>query len=326
MLRTHTCGELREKDAGKKIVLCGWVDSIRVQGKIGFLLLRDRYGITQVFLNPSLAKEFGTVSKESVVMVEGEVKKRPDNQVRKEMSTGGIEVSANTIEVLNAAETPLPIDLGQDTTAIDKRLDYRFLDLRQEKVQDIFIIRSKIARATADYFDHQGFVAIHTPKLTASGVESGAEEFKIPYFGKTASLAQSPQIYKQMFVVSGLEKVYEIAPIFRAEKSHTTRHLTEFIGIDLEMGFIKDEHDVMKVVEEYLISLLTTIKKECAVELEKLGVTIDLPKTIPKLSLIEARKILKEQGKKIPEDDDLDAEGERMIGEYVKKKHKSDFV
>src|SRR3989344_5964341 len=182
MIRTHNCGELTAKEAGKKVTLCGWVDTIRVQCKIGFLLLRDRYGITQVFLNPELAKEFGTLSKESVVLINGEVKKRPDNQVKKEMKTGEIELVASKIEVLSKAETPLPIEILEETTTnLDKRLDYRFLDLRRNK--------------------------INTPKITKSGVESGAEEFKLDYFGKKAALAQSPQVYKQMFVVSGLEKV-----------------------------------------------------------------------------------------------------------------------
>ncbi len=327
MLRTHTCGELREKDAGKNVVLCGWVDTLRITGKIAFLLLRDRTGITQIFLDKGFTKQIPQLKKESVVLIEGVVNKRPANQVHKDIATGSIEVVAQKLDVVSGAETPLPIDvIDQTTTAIDKRLDYRFLDVRRERVKDIFQVRSKMYRATVDYFDQAGFVAIQTPKLTASGVESGAEEFKIPYFGKVASLAQSPQVYKQMFVVSGLERVYEIAPIFRAEKSHTTRHLTEFIGIDMEMGFIKDEHDVMDVVEQYVLDLLRTIKKECAAELRRLGVDINIPKTIPRLSLLELRKVLKEQGNVIPDDEDPDAEAERMIGAYVKDTYKSDLV
>lgn len=281
-----------------------------------------------MFLDKGLTEKYQhELKKESVVLVEGVVNKRPINQVKPDMNTGAIEVAAKNIEVISAAETPLPVDVVEDTTTnIDKRLDYRFLDLRREHVKNIFLVRSKIYSTTVAFFEQQDFVAIQTPKLTASGVESGAEEFKIPYFGKTASLAQSPQVYKQMFVVSGLEKVYEIAPIFRAEKSHTTRHLTEFIGIDMEMGFIKDEHDVMAVVEHYIQFLLTEIKKSCKDELQHLGVTIDVPKKIPELSLLEARKILLEQGKKLPDDEDLDAEGEKIIGEYVKKKHGCDFV
>ncbi len=327
MLRTHNCGELRKSHAGKKVTLCGWVEAQRVQGKISFILLRDRYGITQVFVNPKLTEKFQHIPKESVVSITGEVKKRPENQVKKEMLTGEIELSANSIEIISASETPLPIDIIDDTTThIDKRLDYRFLDVRREKIKDIFMIRSKVYSKTVEFFDKNGFVAIQSPRLTASGVESGAEEFKIPYFGKKASLAQSPQVYKQMFVVSGLEKVYDIGPIFRAERSHTTRHLTEFIGIDLEMGFINDENDVMNVLEDYFKFLLAEIKSSCKEELKNLNVSIEVPKKFQRMTLKEARKILQEHNKKIPEDEDLDAEGEKIIGDYVKKKYDSDFV
>lgn len=327
MLRTHTCGELQEKHAGQTVTLCGWLDTLRIAGKISFMLLRDRNGITQVFLDKTLTEQAQHWKKESVVLVEGLVNKRPENQVKKEMATGAIELSATRVELVNAAETPLPIEVQEETTTqMDKRLDYRFLDLRRDKVKNIFKVRSKIYSATTQFFDEEGFVAIQTPKLTASGVESGAEEFKIPYFGKTASLAQSPQVYKQMFVVSGLEKVYEIAPIFRAEKSHTTRHLTEFIGIDFEMGFIKDEHDVMDLIERYVKFMLTHMKESCKSELAELGVTIEVPNEIPRLSLVEMRKWLKEKGKVIPEEEDLDAEGEKLIGQYVKEKYNSDLV
>jgi len=326
MLRSHTCGELSGKQTGEKVVLCGWIDTLRIQGKIGFMLLRDREGITQIFLSPQLAKEFGHLSKESVVIVEGEVKKRPENQIKKEMSTGDIEVSASKIEIVSQAETPLPIEITEDTTTnIDKRLDYRFLDLRRGKISAIFKIRSKVAALTYLFFIREGFISIQTPKLTQAGVESGAEEFKIDYFGKKASLAQSPQIYKQMFVVSGLEKVFEIGTIFRAEKSHTTRHLTEFTGIDFEMAFIKDEHDIMDVIEQYLRFLLQGISKECKSELEVLNIKLIVPKKIPRIQLEEMRKMLKEKGKIIPADDDLDAEAEKLMGDIVKEKYKSNF-
>src|SRR3989338_5860838 len=320
MLRTHNCGELSAKNVGEKVTLCGWIDTIRVQGKIGFLLLRDINGITQIFLNPLLAKEFGNLSRESVVLIEGEVKKRPENQIKKELSTGEIEISAEKILLISAAE-PLPIEITEyTTTAIDKRLDYRFLDLRRKRIESIFKIRSKVCVLTVEFFTKEGFINIRTPKLTKSGVESGAEEFKIDYFGKKASLAQSPQIYKQMFVVSGLEKVFEIGTIFRAEKSHTTRHLTEFTGIDFEMAFIKDEHDIMDVIEQYLRFLLQGISKECKSELEVLNIKLIVPKKIPRIQLEEMRKMLKEKGKIIPADDDLDAEAEKLMGDIVKEK------
>ncbi len=328
MIRTHTCGELRSTHAGHEVTLEGWVDTFRETGKISFVLLRDRTGITQVFVNKELTStNKHALKNESVIRIKGKVNKRPANQVRAEIPTGEVELEASEITILNEAEQPLPIELTTETTTgIDKRLDYRFLDVRREKVKNIFILRSKIFSKTVDFFEKEGFVNIQTPKLTAAGVESGAEEFKLPYFGKTASLAQSPQIYKQMFVVGGLEKVYSIEPIFRAEKSHTTRHLTEFTGIDFEMGFIESEFDVMKVIEKYFHILLSGIKAECQPELDKMGIEIIVPHEIPKLSLHEARKILSTKVKTIPEDDDLDAEGEKMMGEYVKEKYQSDFV
>ena len=326
-MRTHSCGNIGVHEAGKEVTLSGWVDTFRLTGKISFLLLRDRTGIVQVFLDKTLTEKVSNLKPQSVVQLMGIVNKRPANQVKADMKTGEIEVSAKSLEVLNMAETPLPIEISEDTsTGLDKRLDYRFLDVRRQRTTDIFSIRSKIYALSVSFFDTEKFVAIQTPKLTASGVESGAEEFKIPYFGKTASLAQSPQIYKQMFVVSGLERVYEIGTIFRAEKSHTTRHLTEFTGIDFEMGFIESEHDVMAVIEKYFQFLIKGLQKECKEELARLNVHLRVPKAIPTLSLYDARKILKEQGKIIPEEEDLDAEGERMIGEYVLKTFDSDFV
>lgn len=328
MIRTHTCGELRKTHAGQVVTLEGWVDTYRETGKISFILIRDRTGITQAFVNKELTSANKAMLKpETVVRIQGKVNVRPANQIRVEMPTGEIELEVQSITVLNESEQPLPIDLlPETTTGLDKRLDYRFMDVRREKVRSIFTIRSKIFAKTVEFFEKEGFVNIQTPKLTAAGVESGAEEFKLPYFGKTASLAQSPQIYKQMFVVGGLEKVYSIEPIFRAEKSHTTRHLTEFTGIDFEMGFIESEHDVMNVLEKYFHFLLGAVKTECAPELDKLGVDILVPHEIPKLSLHEARKILAAKGKIISEDDDLDAEGEKMIGEYIREKYNCDFV
>ncbi|MDP4012065.1 MAG: aspartate--tRNA(Asn) ligase [Candidatus Nanoarchaeia archaeon] len=327
MLRTHSCGELTKKNEGKKVTLVGWVKTLRVQGKVSFLLLRDRDGITQCFLNDELTKKTSDITPESVVLVEGKVKVRPDKQIRKDIKTGEIEIETSKIEIISKAEVPLPIEVEEETTThIDKRVDNRFLDLRRDKVNAIFRVRSKIAQHTVEFFSKEGFVNINSPKLTESGVESGAEEFKLPYFKKTASLAQSPQVYKQMFVISGLERVYEIGTVFRAEKSHTTRHLTEFTGIDMEMGFIENEHDVMDVVENYFKYLLTEVSKSCKEELELLKVKLNVPKKIPRLDISEIRKILKEKKKNIPEDDDLDAEAEKLLSEYVKEKYKCDFV
>ncbi len=328
MLRTHTCGELRATQVGQIATLTGWLDTYRETGKISFVLLRDRTGITQVFLNKELTEKHNHHLKpESVVLIKGKVSKRPENQVKKEMNTGEIEIEAHHVEILSLSEQPLPVELLENTTtALDKRLDFRFLDVRREREKNIFWLRSKIYAKTVEFFEKEGFVNIQTPKFTEAGVESGAEEFKLPYFGKTASLAQSPQIYKQMSVVSGLEKVYSIEPIFRAEKSHTTRHLTEFTGIDIEMGFIENENDVMDVVEKYFHFLLTEIKENYPNELKKLTVSIDVPAKIPRFSIKEARKVLLEKGKFIAEDDDLDSESEKLVGDYIRNTYQNDFV
>lgn len=327
-LRTHTCGQLRVSDAGKEVILSGWVDSFRVAGKISFLTVRDRTGTTQVFLNAALTEQCKHLQKESVVQVFGKVNKRPEKQFNPAMATGEVEVEAHRVEILSLAEAPLPIEIREETTTSqDKRLDYRFLDFRREKIKAVFMIRSKVYTAFIHALEQNGFIAVTFPKITEAGVESGAEEFKVPYFGKTASLAQSPQVYKQMFVVSGLERVFEIGPVFRAEKSHTTRHLTEFTGIDFEMGFIENEEEIMKVVEKVIHSVWVEVKETAKEELKILGKEIIVPPLpFPRLSMIEARKYLASKGKVLPETEDLDAEGEKMIGEYVKEKYGHEFV
>src|SRR3989344_1479741 len=326
-MQKQRCGELSKAEVGKSVELSGWVDTLRLTGKISFLLLRDRTGIVQVFLDKVLTEKFQHIKAQSVVHITGVVHARPENQVKADMKTGEIEIAAASLEVLSMAEAPLPIEITEDTTTgLDKRLDYRFLDIRRQKVTDIFTVRSFVYSHTVNFFTKEKFIAIQSPKLTASGVESGAEEFKIPYFGKTASLAQSPQIYKQMFVVSGLERVYEIGPIFRAEKSHTTRHLTEFVGIDFEMGFIESEEDVMDVIERFLRHTTKIVAHECKHELEILGAEVNVPDKIPRLDISEIRELLKEKGKTIHENDDLDAEAEKMLGDIISEKYGSEFV
>ena len=327
-LRTHTCGQLRVADAGKDVVLSGWVDSFRVAGKISFLVVRDRTGSTQIFLNAALTEQLKQLQKESVVQIFGKVNKRPEKQVNPGMHTGEIEVEGVRVEILSLAEAPLPIEIREETTtSLDKRLDFRFLDVRRDKIKALFMIRSKVYTAFIHALEKEGFVEVTFPKITAAGVESGAEEFKIPYFGKTASLAQSPQVYKQMFVVSGLERVFEIGPVFRAEKSHTTRHLTEFTGIDFEFGFIENEEDVMHLVEKIVSNVWAELKVTAKEELKILGKTITVPSTpFPRLTMGAARSYLQSKGKIIPENEDLDSEGEKMIGEYIKEKFGHEFV
>ncbi len=314
----------KKKKAGDVVEIAGWVHLVRDLSKVKFILLRDVSGIIQVTgVQSKTPKEIfddmEKISRESVLHVKGKV-------VDSKQAPGGKEINPEEIAVLSRAEE-LPIDVSDySKTELPKRLDYRFLDTRRKKISAIFKIRSNIYRHAVDFFKDENFVIINTPKITTIGLESGAESFIVSYFKQKASLAQSPQFYKQMFVMGGFERVMEIGPVFRAEKSHTTRHLTEFTGIDFEMGFINDENDVMDIIENMLKYVLKKINEENKEELELLEVKLKIPKKIPRISMPEIKKILLKKGKKLTEDDDLDAEAERMIGEHVLKKFKEEFV
>ncbi len=320
-----TIKEAFEKKAGSKVNLAGWVHDTRALGKIKFLILRDATGRMQTVAFKGEASEdvfekVGKINRESVVMIEGKIK---DSK----QAPGGKELALDKIEVLNEAEEKLPIDVSDfSKTELPKRLDYRFLDTRRKEISAIFKIRSSIYKNLVDFFYGKGFTIINTPKITTIGLESGAESFVVNYFNKKAVLAQSPQFYKQMFVNGGFEKVMEIGAVYRAEKSHTIRHLTEFIGVDFEMGFIKDENDIMDVIEEMFKYLITKIKDERKEELTELKIELKVPKKIPRIPMSDLKKMLAKHGKKLKEEDDLDAEAERMIGDYALKEFGEEFI
>jgi nondiscriminating aspartyl-tRNA synthetase len=310
---------------GKEVLLKGWIQELRNLSKIKFLILRDRTGDMQTlaFKGDTEEESFNALddyTKESVVEIIGTPKEN-------KTSHWGIEVMIKNVKIISKSEVPHPIDnTDKSQTNIDKRIDYRFLDTRNLKKQAIFKIRGKITKLVTNYLDSRGFTNIQTPKITTIGVESGADLFTVDYFGKPIYLSQSPQVYKQMFVAGGFERVYEIAPVFRAEKSHTSRHLTEYTGVDFEMAFIKDENEIMDFIEEMFIDLLTKLKTECSEELELLKVDHKIPDEIPRITMAEAKALLAEKGKKYADDDDLDPEGEKLLGEIMKEKYGSEFV
>jgi len=318
------CTEL-PKHVDEEVRVAGWVEEIRNFGGIKFLIVRDREGSFQITLPKAKvdAKLFSLVdeiTKESVIEAKGIVRKSDKARL-------GIELIPQEIKIHSLADTPTPIDMsGKIHSDLSVRLDYRFLDLRDHKRQAIFRIRSKIFKFVCEYFDSRGFININTPKLTTLGVESGAELFRVDYFGREAFLAQSPQVYKQMFVAAGFEKVYEIAPVFRAEKSHTTRHLAEFTGIDFEQGFIESEEDVMTTVEGLMQHIIKRLKEECARELEMFNRELPELKKIPRVELSEAKKWLAERGHELPENEDLDAKGESLLSEIIKERFDNEFV
>ena len=258
MYRTNTCGELNKKFVGKEVTLAGWIDSLRIQGKIGFLLLRDRYGVTQFFLSPQLAKEFGHLKKESVVQVKGKVNARPEKQVKKDMSTGEVEVEAQEIKVLSEA-SELPLDLNIESNE-DTRLKYRYLDLRRPKMQKNIELRHKIIEFIRKYLDKQNFMEITTPILTKSTPE-GARDYVVPsrvHPGQFYALPQSPQQYKQLLMVAGFDRYFQIAPCFRDEDARADRCPGEFYQLDLEMSFVNQE-DILNLIEDMIIKLVKQI-------------------------------------------------------------------
>ena len=251
MLRTHTCGELNKKHDGKKVKLCGWVEQIRTFGKIGFLTIKDKYGSTQAFLNPKLAKEFGQLRKESVILLEGKVQIRPQKDINKDMVTGEIELLAEKIEILNES-APVPLDLTNIQSTEETRLKYRYLDLRRKKMQKNLAMRHKTAKAVRDFLDKENFLEIETPMIAKSTPE-GARDYLIPsrvQKGKFYALPQSPQLFKQLLMVSGFDKYFQLVKCFRDEDLRADRQ-PEFTQIDMEMSFIEEE-DIYSLLEKMM--------------------------------------------------------------------------
>ncbi|MDO8627644.1 MAG: aspartate--tRNA(Asn) ligase [Candidatus Diapherotrites archaeon] len=317
--------EILGKKPTEEISFGGWVHDLRDLGNLRFIVLKDRTGFLQVTMpkkavSEEVFKAFDNLTKESSVLVTGVVKEA-------KQAPNGVELIPSGFEIINKALAPTPIDTsGKIISDLSVRLDYRFLDLRDPKRMAIFKVRSKLFLYTAEFFDSKGFTGMQSPKITQAGVESGAELFEVNYFGKKAYLSQSPQIYKQMMVVAGFEKVYDIGTVFRAEKSLTTRHLTEFTGVDFEMGFINSEQDVMDVIEEYMKFVITKLKDSCAKEFELFGVNPVIPKKIPRITLPEAFDILRTKGKDMPHGEDPDPESERLLGDWAMKEHGEEFV
>ncbi len=247
MLRTHTCGELRKKHDGKTVKLAGWVHTIRAYNKVAFIDIRDRYGLTQVVYNPKKVKV--DLKDESVILVEGEVVKRGEGFVNKKISTGDVEVKASSIKVLHQTEK-LPFEVNKDKMVGDElRLKYRYLDLRKPINRDRLIFRAQVVQAVREFFDKEGFIEIETPMLVKETPE-GARDYIVPSRvnnGKFYALPQSPQLYKQILMIAGFDKYYQIARCLRDEDLRQDRQ-PEHTQVDFEMSFV-DEEDIMSLVE-----------------------------------------------------------------------------
>ena len=308
----------------KEVTIGGWIQQVRDLGGLKFLQLQDRSGVVQIVLpKKKITPEIFEIDYQEgdILLVKGEI-------ISNKSAPRGIEILPEDVVVLNkrAQEYPIAVTDKIETNP-DKRYDYRFLDLRNRNIAQIFEIESAVAYALQEYFNKNNFLQFFSPKIVGSATESGANVFEIGYFDKKAYLAQSPQFYKQMMLIAGFEKVFEIGPVFRAEKHHTSRHLCEYTSIDFEVSFIKDQVDVMKVLQGAVGYTLDSIKKNKGAILEELGVVIDAqPKEWPIISIPKCNEILIDTGKELGIYEDLDAESEAIIGQYAKEKWKSDFV
>nr|WP_166785849.1 aspartate--tRNA(Asn) ligase [Cryobacterium sp. TMT1-62] len=313
------------------VTVSGWVDTVRDQKKVQFVVLRDESGAVQL-VNPRTtdadgivvadepATTISTLSQGSFVTVTGELKH--DERVK----LGGIEIKLATLEVVTVAipETPIAADSN-----LDKRLDWRFLDLRQPKQNLIFRLQTTFEHALRTYWIDNDFIELHTPKLMASASESRAELFEVEYFDTKAYLAQSPQFFKQMAQAAGFGKIFEVGPAFRADPSFTSRHSTEFTSVDSEISWIDSHEDVMQLHEELLVVGFTAVKEKHGDEVLALfGVEVTVPSTpFPRIPLAEAKEIVKTRGYEVPrDDDDMDPEGERRIAAYVLETFGHEFV
>ena len=297
---------------GEEVTLFGWVQEIRDLGGIRFIILQDREGTIQVTIpkkkvTAEVLSKSDALQKRYSIAVKGTVKKTS-------MSPRGFEVLPKEIKVLGTAALQLPIDITGKTPAnIEVRLDARALDLSQEPNIAAFKIQHSAVEAIRGFLFEKGFLEVHTPRIIASATEGGAELFSVDYFGEKAFLAQSPQLYKEQLVMS-IEKVFEVGPFFRAEESHTRRHLSEFVSVDVEEAFA-DAEDVMVLLEQLIQHVCKTVKTKCAKELEVLKYKLRVPEVpFKRLTYDQVLSDLKKEGVEVPWGEDIPTEAFRVLG------------
>lgn len=314
--RSKYASEITTDDFESEVTVGGWIQDIRNLGGIAFIQLRDRTGVLQVtVIKKEHGKEFfkkiTTLPRETVIMIKGKV--QPNEQVAL-----GFEVVPRDMKVLGMAKTPLPLGVIDKVDAdMDTRLDSRFIDLRKEEVAAIFKIRSSILGACRETFQKEGFIEVHTPKIVATATEGGTALFEATYFEKKAFLNQSPQLYKQMLMATGFDRVYEIGPAFRAEEHDTTRHLNEFTSIDIEMAF-SDEEDAMGVLERCIYNSILKVRENNESDMRLLGADIDIPALpLKRITYSDCIDIIKEGGFEMEWGEDFPMEAMKILGDRV---------
>lgn len=314
--RTHYSDEITPQLAGEKVQITGWVHEIRDLGGIVFVLIRDKNGITQLTapskkLTEELMADVRAARKETIISVTGTVQESPK-------APNGVEIIPDNVDIINVSQLPLPLDTTEKVDAeMDTRLDSRFMDLRKHDVSAIFKIKSQMLHTTRNFFYDHDFTEITTPKLVASATEGGTELFPITYFEKEAFLGQSPQLYKQMMMATGLDCVFEIGQIFRAEEHDTLRHLNEALSIDAEMSF-KSQQDAMNLLENLIKTILADISEKCASELEALEHPLDVPcEPFPVVPYEKVIDIVNSHDVEMNYGEDLNRAAEKVLGETM---------
>jgi aspartyl-tRNA synthetase len=306
--RTHYIENLDPSMEGKKVIVGGWVEDIRELGKLTFLTLRDVTGVAQIVLvGDEALKQIKGLTRQSVVKVTGSIQKSKARDF-------AFEIKSEKLDILTVAVQPLPIDpIGRLESNIDNRLNARALDLRNQKTAAIFKLRHHALQSIRKTLIEKSFIEVNTPKIIGSASEGGANLFSFKYFEKQAYLAQSPQLYKEQLTM-GLERVFEIASYYRAEKSHTVRHLTEFTSVDIEAAFM-DYFDVMNVLESVIANVFEHTAN-CTSEKEALGIEITKPSTpFERITYKKAIEELARDGIKLEMGDDLQDAHLRKLGE-----------
>lgn len=314
---------------GEHVTVQGWMQVLRDQKSMQFLVVRDRTGAVQVAHwkkgNPELAEKISAIGTESALTLSGTV---VENEVVK---LGGIEIQLESVTVENNTELPLPFEPFAETLPDqDFRMDWRYLDLRRDRNRLIFEIQTTLEQAMRNWWIEHNYIEMHSPKIIGTPSEGGAEVFSMPYFETTAYLAQSPQFYKQMAMSAGYEKVFEIGPVFRSDPSFTSRHMTEFTGVDMEISWVESHEDVMKELETWLTAAYQGVADKHTAQIqETFGVELKVPSLpFPRITMAEAYDVLKKLGYKLPPErkGDLDPGAERALGAYIKQEFGHDFV
>jgi aspartyl-tRNA synthetase len=307
---------------GQRVRLCGFAETIRDQKHMRFIVLRDPTGkvqLTQSKDDASLSDALDGLTPESAIAVTGTVTAAPA------VKLGGLEIRLETAEISGLADARLPIS---EDSGLDKWIDHRQVSLRYPAQQLVFAVQTTLEEAMRSFWAEHGFREIHSPKLMGTASESGSEVFAVKYFGTTAYLAQSPQFYKQMAIAGGMERVFEIGPAFRAEPSFTSRHETEFTSVDMEVAWIDDHYDLMDLEERWLAHAIGAVADAHGAAIQELfGVEIASPALpFPKITFEQARETLGMLGHHLPKAEDIDADGERLLSEWMAEKTGHEFL